>query len=126
MKRSLGRALDDVLAARSDQVEATLRQLTQFTERPRRLLAVQTTRLQAYPRRFEQHLRLSVGQVEQQIKLLHAMNPRGVLSRGYSITRLEGRAIRDLTGVKPGTELVIELHQGIIDSTVTGTRDGNR
>ena len=125
-KRNLGRALDAVLKAKVDQVEVTLRQLTQFTERPRRLLDVQTTWLEAYPRRFEQQIRLSVSQVDQHSKLLHAMNPRGVLSRGYSITRLEGRAIRDLTGIKPGCELVIELQQGIIDSKVTGTRDGNR
>jgi len=126
MSQNLGRALDAVLALRSDQIEATLRQLTQFTERPRRLLDVQSARLAAYPRRFEQQLKLSASQIDQQGKLLHAMNPRGVLSRGYSITRLQGRAIRGLAGVKAGSELVIELHQGIIDSTVTGTRDGNR
>jgi exodeoxyribonuclease VII large subunit len=62
----------------------------------------------------------------QQTQLLKAISPRAILDRGYSITRFKGQALRSTAGLVAGAELVIELGQGSIDSTVTGVTHGKR
>jgi exodeoxyribonuclease VII large subunit len=54
--------------------------------------------------------------LEEKIKLLH---PEQVLKRGYSITRLNGKAITDASTVKAGDQLVTTLHQGEVTSVVS-------
>lgn len=54
--------------------------------------------------------------LEQQIK---AALPEHLLERGYSITLLNGRAVTDISQVKPGDEVVTRLAKGEMKSTVT-------
>jgi exonuclease VII large subunit len=51
-------------------------------------------------------------------KQLEALNPHGVLRRGYSITSLNsGRIVRSVADVKGGEVLVTQLGDGTIEST---------
>lgn len=45
-------------------------------------------------------------------------SPDRVLSRGYSITLKEGKAVTDASQLKPGDELITRLYKGEITSTV--------
>lgn len=47
-------------------------------------------------------------------------DPQLLLSRGYSITLKEGRAVRDPMQLKPGDEIETRLEKGTIKSTVKG------
>jgi exodeoxyribonuclease VII large subunit len=46
------------------------------------------------------------------------LDPSNVLRRGYSITRLGGKIIRDLSGLRKGSSIDTELHCGSVVSTV--------
>lgn len=51
-----------------------------------------------------------------------ALDPRGVLERGYSITRTsDGRVVRSVEGIAPGGMLVTEVADGHVVSRVTET-----
>lgn len=50
---------------------------------------------------------------------LEILRPENVLRRGYSITRLNGKALRDSNSVQPGTEIESQLYQGYVRSVVT-------
>ncbi len=54
--------------------------------------------------------------LEEKINLLH---PEQVLKRGYSITRLNGKAITETSSVKAGDQLVTTLHHGELTSVVS-------
>ncbi len=52
------------------------------------------------------------------------LDPRGVLARGYSITRnAAGEIVRDAGTLSPGDGIRVELHQGSIDATVNAQND---
>jgi exodeoxyribonuclease VII large subunit len=54
---------------------------------------------------------------------LEHLNPEAVLARGYSITRdADGRILRDASCVEPGASVVVSLHRGELDATVTASR----
>ena len=47
------------------------------------------------------------------------LDPRGVLSRGYSITRdASGQIVRSADSLAPGARIHVELHDGVVDATV--------
>ncbi len=50
---------------------------------------------------------------------LHHLDPQTILKRGYSITRLHGKALTDASQVQPGDLLVTRLHKGKVTSKVT-------
>ncbi len=72
------------------------------------LLPVQTRRA------FERH-REVLAEHEHAVRLL---DPAQVLARGFSITRVEGRAVRDACMLSPGTVLHTTLHHGTALSRV--------
>ena len=51
---------------------------------------------------------------------LQGFDPQLLLSRGYSITLKDGRAVRDPKQLKPGDEIETRLEKGTIKSTVKG------
>ena len=52
------------------------------------------------------------------------LDPRGVLARGYSITRnAAGEIVRDAGSLPPGSAIRVELHQGSVDATVDRQND---
>jgi len=54
------------------------------------------------------------SQINLQKKLLYGLDPSAILSRGYSIVRLNGAVIKSAEEYKSGDELMIQLHQGQI------------
>lgn len=52
------------------------------------------------------------------------LDPRGVLARGYSITRnAAGEIVRDARMLAPGDGIHVELHHGSVDATVSPHND---
>lgn len=69
----------------------------------------------AVRQRLDGH-RQALRHVEAQLRIL---NPRAVLARGYSLTRLaDGCLLRSAAAVAPGTRLETEVADGIVASTV--------
>ena len=50
---------------------------------------------------------------------LQGFDPQILLSRGYSITLKNGRAVRNAADLQPGDEIETRVEHGIIRSTVT-------
>ncbi len=48
-------------------------------------------------------------------KLLSSLDPSAILSRGYSIARINGKIIKTSADYSPGDSVVIQLHQGQIE-----------
>lgn len=57
----------------------------------------------------------SLDAVEEKIRLLH---PDNILKRGFSITRLKGKAVTDATTLQHGDELLTQVYQGEVKSVV--------
>ena len=53
--------------------------------------------------------------LKQQIKLL---SPENVLQRGFSITRLNGKSVRNITQLKKGDLIMTQLAAGTIESII--------
>jgi exodeoxyribonuclease VII large subunit len=119
----LTRALDQTLAGALDRLERSAGVLDAVVQQ--RLAALE--RIQVG---MVQSLTRLMNAAEQrlgyQAQLLKAINPRAILERGYAIARVNGRAISDLAGLKLGSELMVELSQGIIKTEITGLDDGKR
>ena len=65
----------------------------------------------------------AAGRVEALRRELTALDPRGVLSRGYSITRLKnGQAILNPADVKAGDVLITQVRDGTIESTAKDSK----
>lgn len=54
---------------------------------------------------------------------LNLLNPLNVLSKGYSVTSKDGKAIKDIKNVKVKDKINIKLHKGTIDAIVEGCRE---
>lgn len=57
----------------------------------------------------------TLASLETNIRL---MDPKNVLKRGYSITRLNGKALRSIDEIKPGDRVITQLLEGEVESTV--------
>ena len=51
--------------------------------------------------------------------MLRLLSPDNTLRRGYSITRVNGKALRDAADVKPGDRIETQLQNGTLSSTVS-------
>jgi exodeoxyribonuclease VII large subunit len=52
------------------------------------------------------------------------LDPRGVLARGYSITRdADGGIVRDTASLETGSRIRVEFHVGQVDATVNSKKD---
>ncbi len=67
----------------------------------------------------------SVSQLESSKKLLESLDPRAILSRGYSITRINGQVIKSPSQYSSGDTIVIQLQQGKISLKPQGEGDSN-
>jgi len=72
---------------------------------------------------LERHLRSLQEQLAGRRLQLAALSPRATLGRGYSIVTTGSReVVRSAAGVRAGDALAIELADGTVDATATGTR----
>lgn len=68
-----------------------------------------------------EHLAASAARLDRAHATLRSLDPRRVLQRGYSITRLvDGRVVRRVAETPPGTRLLTSVSDGSIASEVTG------
>ncbi len=67
----------------------------------------------------------SVVRLESNKKLLSTLDPRAILSRGYSITRINGKVVKSPDQYSSGDTIVIQLHQGKISLKPTDKGDTN-
>jgi len=63
----------------------------------------------------------SKERLEANVRSIYNMSPAQVLKRGYSISRVDGRAIRAVSELKNGTTLETEFYEGASKSTITET-----
>ena len=90
-------------------------------------------RTEAAARRMEFSVRMRLDENRRTLKhaeaQLRMLNPKGVLARGYSLTRLRGgKIVRSTAEAPPGTRLETEFADGAVSSTVDpagGGRHGN-
>ena len=64
--------------------------------------------------------KISLQQLEQSVKL---MDPIQVLKRGYSITLIDGKTIKENTEIKPGKTIITKTYFGEIESQVVKKKD---
>ena len=98
-------ALYNRMLTRMQQQTTTARATLNLLESKLPLMAER--RLQA------EHHRIAL--IEERLK---ALDPQLLLSRGYSITTKDGRAVRDPSQLKPGDQIETRLEKGTIKSTV--------
>jgi exodeoxyribonuclease VII large subunit len=107
-----------------DLTRASLREFTRLLGDPRRLLEQYVQRVDELTGRLATGLRHHVRRDRALLTALTAgldhLNPLGILSRGYSVTRKlpEGAILKDASNVRPGDLLNTKLHIGEIVSRV--------
>ncbi|HUI68851.1 MAG TPA: exodeoxyribonuclease VII large subunit [Nitrospirota bacterium] len=107
-----------------DLTRASLREFTRMLGDPRRLLEQYVQRVDELTGRLATGLRHHVRRDRALLTALTAgldhLNPLGILSRGYSVTRKlpEGVILKDASDVRPGDLLNTKLHNGEIVSRV--------
>jgi exodeoxyribonuclease VII large subunit len=121
-------SLEDRLIGRMEQLIQTARSLLRENIRilgdPRRRLDQVVQRVDELVRRMalglRQHVRRDRAQLTSLIGGLDHLNPLGILSRGYSITRKmpEGAILKDAAAVMPGDLISSRLHEGEVLSRV--------
>ena len=57
------------------------------------------------------------------IDKLELINPLGVLKRGYSLTYIDNKVVKDIKEVKEGNNLLIKLHNGEVNTTVIDVKE---
>ena len=57
------------------------------------------------------------------IEKLELINPLGVLKRGYSLTYIDNKVLKNIKDVKTNDNLVIKLHDGEINATVIDVKE---
>ena len=111
----------DFLAVRLQKALAGLPQLV----RQRAAAAARRMELAARMRLAED--RRTLQHAEAQLRML---NPKGVLARGYSLTKsMDGKILRSAADARPGMQLETEFADGAVRSTVDaagGGRDGGQ
>ena len=133
-RRDIARQIDVCAHALEDAIEneidARERRLTEFESRLHdhvraardefeAVMADMTRALYGFERRVVG----MQGSLERDERLLQSFDPRGVLKRGYAIVRdANGRVIREAASVDRGTPVAVQLHKGILEAEVTGTR----
>ncbi|MCR5349325.1 MAG: exodeoxyribonuclease VII large subunit [Bacilli bacterium] len=101
-----------------------------FFLRPESIYAHQLENLELTSKRLDMGLsrlleghKAHVGALEGK---LNALNPKGVLTRGYAIVYdEEGKPVGDIAALRPGERIKTQTKDGIITSEVLSTRKGN-
>lgn len=68
----------------------------------------------------ENKLTLSRNNLEKLQDMVNVLSPSNTLKRGYSITRINGKAVTASKKLKEGDVITTEFHEGTVDSRVTG------
>ena len=58
------------------------------------------------------------GRLDSIAELIEVLSPVATLRRGYSITRVDGRAVVSVEGLRPGTVIETTLADGVVSSNI--------
>ncbi len=76
---------------------------------------------------IDRHMQAVLSVIQLQRKLLKSLDPSAILSRGYSITRVNRKVIKSSDEYISGAELMIQLHKGQINIKAdAGEKDAKR
>ncbi len=100
----LDRYQGDIMHLSRGLLQKLSEQLRQIRERLQRELSIQIDKKGDYLALLEKRTEL--------------VDPRNILLRGYSMTLIEGKALRSIRNIKPGSLLETRLHDGSIISKV--------
>ncbi len=64
-------------------------------------------------------IQLEKTQLENLSKLIDVLSPASTLKRGYTITKIGGKAVTDINMIKPGDQIETQTANGSFSSTVT-------
>lgn len=120
-EETLRRAMREHLVARRQGVDALLAALRQY--RPDQLLALRRQHFDAlrakFQARFDDVRKEPAARFARLAELLRLLAPAATLARGFSITMTtDGRTIRSVKDVQPGTPIVTRLADGELNSRV--------
>lgn len=91
------------------------------------LLKVQENKLSMIPEKLESNMRVilqnSRHSLQKNCALLDAYSPLKVLSRGYSISKVNDKVIRHVKDVKSDDIMVTRVNDGVITSCVVSTKE---
>lgn len=80
------------------------------------------TRLEGFQSQLSPAIASTLSRARERLRsifeLVEVLKPENTLRRGYSITRLDGKALRDASSIKQGAEIETQLASGTIRSTV--------
>jgi exodeoxyribonuclease VII large subunit len=125
--RSLESGLITSIRRRLELTRSSLRGFTRLLGDPRRVLEQYSQRVDELAGRLATGLRHTLRRDRALLTALAAgldhLNPLGILSRGYSITKKlpAGIILKDASGIKPGDMISTKLYQGQIVSRVEKT-----
>lgn len=91
------------------------RKVKQEIKSGRSELQLKTSRLRSLT---TQHLKSNRKRMDNIQTILTILHPDNVLKRGYSITMKDGRAIKDVSGLKKGDVVTTRLYDGTIESEI--------
>ena len=69
----------------------------------------------------ESRLSKAANRLDSLDSMVRLLDPDNILRRGYSITRVNGRAVRDAAEISPGDVMVTTLHKGTVTSRAETT-----
>ncbi len=122
--RSLETTLARSMRHRLEQSRSSIRESTRLLADPRKILQQYALRVDELAGRLTTGLRHHIRRDRALLTSLTAgldhLNPLGILSRGYSVTRRipEGTVVKDAAAVRPGDRISTTLHRGKIVSRV--------
>ena len=80
------------------------------------------TRLQGFQSQLEPAVSAAITRAKERLRstfeLIEVLKPENTLKRGFSITRVDGNALRDPSSIKKGAEIETQLASGTIRSTI--------
>ncbi len=119
---NIERALKDRISSRNELLIRAMRSPGAWVARQKQDLAHKTSLLNADVRQWHTALLLRHRSLT---RLLASLDPKSVLSRGYSMLRdARGRAITSAASLKAGSAVTAVLHDGESDLTVNKVRTG--
>lgn len=71
---------------------------------------------------IESRISMERQKLQSKIQLIDVLSPAATLRRGYSITRINGKAIRSLTDAPAGAQITTTLSDGELLSTITSSK----
>ena len=102
-------------------LQAKTRIATQFNLNQLKVAVIQLQeKLELQPILYLKNFELALENIEKNIQI---MDPINVLKRGFSITYLNGKAIKDVSKLEVGTAINTLLFNGTVDSTITKIKE---